>query len=51
MLGILFGAGGLLGMYFGAKMQKYVSEKRIKLILGVIVFIVASRYVLKFFIY
>ena len=50
MLGILFGAGGLLGMYFGAKMQKYVSEKWIKLILGIIVFIIASRYVLKFFI-
>jgi len=40
MLGILFGAGGLLGMYFGAKMQKYVSEKWIKLILGIIVFII-----------
>jgi uncharacterized membrane protein YfcA len=51
MLGILFGAGGLLGMYFGAKMQRYVSEKWIKLILGIIVFIIASRYVLKFFIY
>jgi uncharacterized membrane protein YfcA len=51
MLGILFGTGGLLGMYFGAKMQKYVSEKWIKLILGIIVFIIASRYVLKFFIY
>ena len=51
MLGILFGAGGLLGMYFGAKMQKYVSEKWIKLILGIIVFMIASRYVLKFFIY
>ena len=50
MLGILFGAGGLLGMYFGAKMQKYVSEKWIKLILGIIVFIIGSRYVLKFFI-
>ena len=49
MLGILFGAGGLLGMYFGAKMQKYVSEKWIKLILGIIVSIIASRYVLKFF--
>jgi uncharacterized membrane protein YfcA len=49
MLGILFGAGGLLGMYLGAKMQKYVSEKRIMLILGVVVFIIASRYVLKFF--
>jgi uncharacterized membrane protein YfcA len=50
MLGILFGVGGLLGMYFGAKMQKYISEKWIKLILGIIVFIIATRYVLKFFI-
>jgi uncharacterized membrane protein YfcA len=48
-LGILFGAGGLLGMYFGAKMQKYISEKWIKLILGIIVGIVASRYILGFF--
>ena len=27
ILRILFGAGGLLGMYFGAKMQKHISEK------------------------
>ena len=50
ILGILFGAGGLLGMYFGAKMQKHVSEKWIKLVLGIIVFIIASRYILRFFI-
>ncbi len=49
MLGILFGAGGLLGMYFGAKMQKYVSEKWIKLVLGIIVLIIATRYILRFF--
>ena len=51
ILGILFGAGGLLGMYFGAKMQKYISEKWIKLVLGIIVFIIASRYILRFFNY
>ncbi len=51
MLGILFGAGGLLGMYLGAKMQKYISEKWIKLVLGIIVFIIASRYILRFFNY
>ena len=50
MLGILFGAGGLMGMYFGAKMKKYIPEKWIKLILGIIVFIIASRYILRFFI-
>ena len=48
MLGVLFGAGGLLGMYFGAKMQKYISEKWIKLILGIIVLIIASRYIFRF---
>jgi uncharacterized membrane protein YfcA len=50
LLGILFGAGGLLGMYFGAKMQKYISEKWIKLVLGIIVLIIASRYILRFLI-
>ena len=50
ILGILFGAGGLVGMYFGAKMQKYISEKWIKLVLGIIVFFIASRYILRFFI-
>ena len=51
ILGILFGAGGLLGMYFGAKMQKYISEKWIKLVLGIIVGIIASRYIFRFFNY
>ena len=49
LLGILFGAGGLMGMYLGARMQKYFSDKWIKLMLGTIVFIIASRYVLRFF--
>ena len=48
LLGILFGAGGLLGMYFGAKMQKFTSEKWIKLILGLIVFVIAAKYILIF---
>ena len=49
LLGILFGAGGLLGMYFGAKMQKYISETWIKLALGIIVFTIASKYIWRFF--
>lgn len=47
-LGILFGLGGLLGMYAGAQLQKSVSEKWIKLMLGAVAFIVASRYILRF---
>ena len=49
LLGILFGTGGLLGMYLGAKMQKFVSEKWIRLALGLIVFAVASKYIWRFF--
>jgi len=46
LLGILFGAGGLLGMYLGARAQKYVSERWIKLMLGAVILIVASKYIL-----
>ena len=46
LLGILFGAGGLTGMYLGARLQKYVSEKWIKLMLGTIVLVIALRYIL-----
>jgi uncharacterized membrane protein YfcA len=49
LLGILFGAGGLMGMYLGARAQKYASERWIKLMLGGVIIIVASKYILKFF--
>jgi uncharacterized membrane protein YfcA len=49
ILGILFGAGGLLGMYFGAKTQKYIPEQWIKIVLGITVFTIASRYIWRFF--
>jgi uncharacterized membrane protein YfcA len=49
LLGILFGAGGLFGMYLGAKMQKYAPERWIKLMLGAVIIIVASKYIFKFF--
>jgi uncharacterized membrane protein YfcA len=49
LLGILFGAGGLMGMYLGARMQKYAPEKWIKLMLGTVIIMVASKYILKFF--
>jgi uncharacterized membrane protein YfcA len=49
LLGILFGAGGLMGMYLGARVQKYAPEKWIKLMLGTVIIIVASRYILRYF--
>ena len=49
LLGILFGAGGLMGMYLGARVQKYASERWIKLMLGAVIVIVAAKYILRFF--
>jgi uncharacterized membrane protein YfcA len=49
LLGILFGAGGLMGMYLGARVQKYAPEKWIKLMLGTVIIIVASKYILRYF--
>ena len=43
-LGSLFGVGGLLGMYCGARLQKYVPQKFIKLTLGVLILFLAIRY-------
>ncbi len=48
LLGILFGAGGLAGMYLGARVQKYVPERWIKLMLGAVIVIVAAKYILRF---
>ncbi len=48
-LGILFGIGGMAGMYLGARCQKFVPARAIKWMLaGVIVFI-ALKYIAAFF--
>ncbi len=49
LLGFLFGAGGFAGMYLGARFQKFVPQKAIKLILGVIIISLALRYISQFF--
>ena len=48
-LGILFGVGGLLGMYLGASCQKYVPERIIQAILALIILAVSANYILQFF--
>lgn len=48
-LGILFGLGGLLGMYLGATCQKYVPERIIQAMLALIIFAVSLNYILQFF--
>ncbi len=49
LLGFLFGAGGFAGMYCGARLQKYVPQKYLKLILGVLITFLAGSYILQYF--
>ncbi|MDR2549180.1 MAG: sulfite exporter TauE/SafE family protein [Desulfobulbus sp.] len=49
LLGVLFGLGGMAGMYLGARCQKFVPAKAIKWMLVVIMFGTASKYVVEFF--
>ena len=48
-LGSLFGIGGLGGMYFGARCQKYVPPRAIKGILALIIAATAVNYIVGFF--
>ncbi|MCB2228788.1 MAG: sulfite exporter TauE/SafE family protein [Desulfarculaceae bacterium] len=45
LLGALFGLGGVAGMYCGARLQRFVKPMWLKLMLGVILLIVAGKYV------
>ena len=48
-LGALFGAGGFLGIYCGARLQKYMPAKVIKIILIITLLFVAIRYISSIF--
>ena len=47
-LGILFGTGGAVGMYLGARCQKFVPAARIKWMLAGIIVLTAVRYIWSF---
>jgi uncharacterized membrane protein YfcA len=49
ILGLLFGLGGLVGMYCGARLQKFVSAALIKWMLSLVIFGTALNYVAEFF--
>ncbi len=49
LLGALFGLGGAVGLNLSAKIQKYIPQKYIKALLGVILLYIALRYIMKFF--
>ena len=47
-LGLLFGLGGAAGMYCGARAQKYVPARAIKVMLCLVIIVTAIRYVVEF---
>jgi len=49
-LGALFGLGGFIGMYLGARLQKYIPGQIIRIGLGVIITFLALRYIIGYFI-
>jgi hypothetical protein len=48
LLGILFGIGGVAGMYLGARCQKHVPARIIKGMLAAIIFFTAVKYIFDF---
>lgn len=48
-LGVLFGIGGFAGMYLGARLQKHVPQKFIKLLLGIMIVALALQYIAQYF--
>ena len=49
MLGLLFGFGGLAGMYCGARCQKFIPAVYIKWMLAVVIVGTAVKYMMEFF--
>jgi uncharacterized protein len=49
LLGVLFGLGGIAGMYLGARCQKYMPAKAIKWMLAGIIVFTAAKYAAGFF--
>lgn len=49
LLGLLFGIGGTVGIYLGARFQKFVPQRIIKLILGALIVFLALKYIMQYF--
>jgi uncharacterized membrane protein YfcA len=48
LLGTLFGIGGTLGIYLGARFQKFVPQKFIKGMLGILIIFLALKYTIQY---
>ncbi len=49
LLGLMFGIGGAVGIYVGARVQKFLPATAIKLVLGLIMLFIATKYIIGFF--
>jgi uncharacterized membrane protein YfcA len=49
LLGLLFGLGGMVGMYLGARCQKFIPAKVIKSMLACIIIFTGLKYIAAFF--
>ncbi len=49
LLGFLFGIGGFIGMYLGARTQKYVPSKIIRPVLALLIAGLGLRYIVGYF--
>ena len=48
LLGSLFGAGGFIGIYLGARFQKYMPQKLIRVLLGLIIVFIAANHIIQY---
>ena len=48
LLGLMLGLGGMLGIYFGSRTQRYMPVRAIKIILMICIMIAALKYILNF---
>lgn len=49
LLGLMFGIGGAVGIYVGARIQKYFPARAIKIVLGLAMLFIAGKYIIGFF--
>jgi uncharacterized membrane protein YfcA len=49
LLGFLFGIGGTIGIYLGARFQKFVPQRFIKLIIGGLIIFISLKYIVQYF--
>lgn len=48
LLGAMFGIGGFLGIYLGARLQKFLPARLIKLLLALLMIFIAGKYIIAF---